>query len=400
MKSKTIAIILAAGKSLRMQGVDKIETEVLGKPLIVYTVAPFLMSKMINEVVIACNKDNKKFLQKTFPSKKFPHVHLSLGGETRFDSAKKAFRFAEKKFNLNKNSVVIYHNSGNVLVTQKEIEKTIAEAKKTGACIVAREASDTLKRVNKKSKKYVSETIDRSEIIHAETPQTFRYDIIKSAYKIPIKTTDEALLVEKNGGKISWTAASTFNRKITTQHDLEYTKYLIEKSLAKNNSIQKESVCGIGTDAHYFDTASKKPLILCGTKVLKLPKLKGNSDADVALHALATAISQAIGGGSLGTFSDPMCEKGITDSRQYVKYILDEASEKKMNIIHIGLHFECLSPAIDPLAKAFRSSLSKLTKLDEARIGITATSGEKSTPWAQGEGIHCAAIVTMSLPKK
>lgn len=400
MKSKTIAIILAAGKSLRMQGVDKIETEVLGKPLITYTVAPFLKSKMIDEVIIACNKDNRKFLQKTFPSKKFPHIHLSLGGETRFDSAKKALQFVEKKIRLNKESIIIYHNSGNVLVTQGELEKTIKKAKKTGACIVAREASDTLKRVSEKSKKYISETIDRSKIIHAETPQTFRYDVIKNAYKLPIKTTDEALLVEKNGDKVSWIPASTFNRKITTQHDLEYTKYLIEKSLAENQVIQKESVCGIGTDAHYFDTTSKKSLILCGTKVSKFPKLKGNSDADVALHALATAISQAIGGGSLGTFSDPMYEKGITDSRQYVKYILDEASEKKMNIIHVGIHFECLDPAIDPLAKSFRTSLSKLTKLDETRIGITATSGEKSTPWARGEGIHCAAIVTMSLPKK
>ncbi len=400
MKSKTIAIILAAGKSLRMQGVDKIETEVLGKPLVAYTVVPFLKSKMIDEVVITCNKDNKKFLQKTFSHKKFPHIHLSLGGETRFDSAKKAFQFAEKKFRLNKESIIVYHNSGNVLVTQDEIEKTIVEAKKTGACIVAREASDTLKRVNKKSKKYISETVDRSEIIHAETPQTFRHDIIKSAYKLPIKTTDEALLVEKNDGKVSWIPASTFNRKITTQYDLEYTKYLIEKSLTENKLIQKESVCGIGTDAHYFDITSKKSLILCGTKVLKFLKLKGNSDADVALHAVATAISQAIGGGSLGTFSDPMCEKGVTDSRQYVKYILDEATEKKMHIIHIGLHFECLNPAIDPLAKAFKKSLSKLTKLDETRIGITATSGEKSTPWARGEGIHCTAIVTMSLPKK
>ncbi len=389
-----IAIIAAAGKGLRMQGIDKIETVVCGKPLILHTLSPFLKSKKINAIIVTCNAENKTRLQKIVPKKKFPHIYLVLGGESRFQSVKNGFIYAEKKFKPSENSTILFHNSGNVLVTQEEIEASIQLAKSTGACIVARPASDTLKKIDEQN--FITQTIDRSKILHAETPQTFRYDILKKAYakakKDNVELTDEAQLIEHLGLPVSWTPASTFNRKITTRNDLEYTTYLLEKNSPTH------TVYGLGTDTHLFDKTSKKSLTLCGIKIAGTPKLSGNSDADVALHALSAAISQAIGGGSLGSFSDALCKKGITDSTKYLEHILKKVSEKNARITHVGLNFECKKPKIDPIASKLNNSLSKLLNIPLAEIGITATTGENTTPSSRGEGIYCIGIVTVELP--
>ena len=76
---------------------------------------------------------------------------------------------------------------------------------------------------------------------------------------------------------------------------------------------------GIGQDSHKF--AKKKPLILGGVKVADKGGLEGNSDSDVILHSLCNALSSAIGGDSLSTWSDNMCKRGIKDSQKYVEYI-------------------------------------------------------------------------------
>ena len=385
MKSmkKNIAIILAAGKSLRMQGVDKIETLVNNKPLITYTVEPFLESKCINEIIIACNNENIAALKKIFSPKKYKNIHFTIGGETRFQSAKSAFKFANKKFNLSEKSTILFHNCGNVLATKQEIEETIKSAKKYGACIIARQASDTLKKISSKNK--IGETIDRKEILYAETPQTFRLDILKKAYMQPIETTDESSLVEQSGHEVCWIPASTFNRKITTQHDITTTKMILEKE-----SENKKTYYALGTDTHFFEKNTKKNLTLCGVKINNLQKLEADSDGDVAIHALTTAISQGIGHGSLGMFATELCKKGVNNSRKYQKYILEKTHKNNNIITHIGIHFECDIPKIDPLVPRMRKSLSTIMGLEEARIGITAT-----TQPLLKNGIRCTTIVTL-----
>lgn len=366
-----------------MQGVDKTETIVGGKPLITYTIAPFLESKLVDGIVIACNNENISALKKIFPANIFRNIHFAIGGETRFQSAKNAFAYAEKKYKLFRDSTIIFHNCGNVLATKKEIEDTIKSAKKHGACIVARPASDTLKKITAKNK--IIETIDRKEILYAETPQTFRVDILKNAYMQPIETTDESSLVERSGHKVHWTPASTFNRKITTQHDIAMTKMILEKEMDN-----KQTYYALGTDTHFFEKNKKNALVLCGIKIRTFAKLEAESDGDVGIHALATAISQGIGHGSLGTFATKLCKKGVKDSKEYLKYILEKAKKNNKVITHIGMHFECDTPKIDPIVPQMKKSISKIMGIGEPQIDITATT----QPLVKN-GIRCTAIVTM-----
>lgn len=396
--TKNIAIIVAAGKSLRMQGIDKIETVVSGKPLIEYTIQPFITSKKISDIVIVCNSENKKRIATIFPKKKFPKIHLCLGGESRFESAENGFLYAKKHLSIAPKSVIVFHNCGNVLATRGEIEQSIMMAKKTGACIVARLASDTLKRVDGK-KNIIIETIDRSQMVHAETPQTFQYRVLKKAYAEAKKRhqtfTDESSLVESIGQQVSWIPATTYNRKITTQNDLQFTKMILEKSAT---STKIKTAYGLGTDTHHFEESPKhspqKSLILCGVSFPKYPKLSADSDGDVALHAIATAISQALGQGSLGTFANALYKKGIADSKKYLAHVLGETKERHAKIVHLGLSFECMAPKIDPMVEQLKKSLSRLLHLKSEEIGITATTGEGR----RSEGaVTCVAIVTLEI---
>ena len=151
---------------------------------------------------------------------------------------------------------------------------------------------------------------------------------------------------------------------------------------------------GIGQDSHRFDFDDKnKKLLLGGIVFEDSPPLKGNSDADVVLHALTNAVSGVTCVNILGKKSDDMClNQGITDSSEYLEEALKYLSGK---IVHVSLSIECLNPKISPKIASMRKSLSKLLDLEESCIGITATTGEGLTDFGKGLGIQVFACITV-----
>jgi len=157
------------------------------------------------------------------------------------------------------------------------------------------------------------------------------------------------------------------------------------------------SYVGFGQDSHHFvDEGDAKPLVLGGVTIPGTRGLKGNSDADVILHAIFNALTQAVGGRSIGYYCDKLClEDGITDSREYLKIPLRMLVEKNCAINNLGVSVECHRPRIEPWSDAIKQSLAQLLHIAEDRIGINATSGEKLTAFGRGEGIQAFAIVSL-----
>ena len=151
---------------------------------------------------------------------------------------------------------------------------------------------------------------------------------------------------------------------------------------------------GLGLDSHRFheDPSIKKPLILGGVNFESELSLKGNSDADVVLHAITDAISSITGNTIIGAKADELCQNGITDSREYLKLALADFGE--YSISHVAIALECHQPKIDPMVKKMRTSIAELLGIAFSDVGITATSGEGLTDVGRGLGIHCTAIVT------
>lgn len=151
----------------------------------------------------------------------------------------------------------------------------------------------------------------------------------------------------------------------------------------------------IGQDSHGFvDSGDNKKLILGGIEIDGCPGLKGNSDADVVLHAITNAVSGISCVNILGKRADELCLKdGIKDSRVYLKEALETMKDKKIN--HISVSIEALRPKLTPYMEKMRGSIAQLLGLDINSVGLTATSGEGLTEFGKGRGIFCTAILTV-----
>jgi 2-C-methyl-D-erythritol 2,4-cyclodiphosphate synthase len=158
------------------------------------------------------------------------------------------------------------------------------------------------------------------------------------------------------------------------------------------------NLVGIGQDSHKFlKEKNVKDLILGGIKIDFEYGLEGNSDADVIVHSLCNAISSAIGGDSLGTWSDEMClKKGIKDSGEYLKVVMKKMKQFNSRITNVSIAVEAKKPFIkmEDINK-MKDVLAKALEIEIIRLGITFTSGEGLTTFGRGEGIQVFSIVNL-----
>ena len=148
---------------------------------------------------------------------------------------------------------------------------------------------DTVKKVDSNE---VVETLDRNKLFRSQTPQFFKFNILKKCIgdtSERINYTDESELLEINGYQVACINGNVENQKITTQEDLKFLKNLERSTSFKN---------GISSDVHKLIDGDK--LILGGFEIPFEKCLEGHSDADVVLHAITDSIIGALGQGDLG----------------------------------------------------------------------------------------------------
>jgi 2-C-methyl-D-erythritol 2,4-cyclodiphosphate synthase len=154
---------------------------------------------------------------------------------------------------------------------------------------------------------------------------------------------------------------------------------------------------GFGTDSHSFEKSRKKPLVLGGITLGDSGGLEANSDGDVILHALFNALSQACGGHSLGYYADPLCERGITDSREYLKVARGMVEGIGFRVCNVGIMVEAQKPHVTiEQSAAMKRSIAESLRIAETDVGITFTSGERLSSFGKGEGVLAQAIVSIT----
>jgi len=155
---------------------------------------------------------------------------------------------------------------------------------------------------------------------------------------------------------------------------------------------------GLGQDSHAFEIKENRPLILGGVKISATGGLAGNSDGDAILHSLCNALSSAIGGDSLGTWSDKMClQQGIKDSKKYVEHILKKVQDKGFKIENVSIAVEAKKPRLsDDEIKMIKKSLADILQIKIEGVGLTFTSGEGLTAFGKGEAIQVLSIVLLN----
>lgn len=303
---------------------------------------------------------NKTILEHTVGKFNKEKIIIARGGETRQKTLEKAVS------KLRGNPLIIIHNAANPNVTRAEIDACIRAAKKYGAAYVGHRAHDTI-HDNK-----TGQTLNRKNLIIAQTPQAAYLKDIKKALALGIGCTDEVELLEKIGIKAKFVPASPNNFKITTWADYEYFKYLAN-----------EQINGIGEDAHIFNKG--RGLMLGGIFLPKEESVEANSDGDILIHALINAIQSALGRKSLGSFADKMYAEGEKRSIKYLAEILPQ----DLRIREIRFSIESDKPKIDPISDRIKRSLQKLTGCK--KIGITATTGNRIS-----NRFKCTCLVTLT----
>ncbi len=213
-----IAIIAAAGQGTRMGGTQaKQFREIAGAPIIVHTLRRFEECASIGEIIVVVpSSESAAFLVLTAKHHLSKVRRVVPGGATRTESIWRGLQAVRSTTA----EIIAVHDAVRPFVTPDEIDQTMRAAEASGAAILAQPATDTIKEVQDG---HVTRTFDRSSLWHAQTPQCFRYDLLRRAYEHALTrntpATDDSTLVEQLGVTITIVEGSARNIKITRPED-------------------------------------------------------------------------------------------------------------------------------------------------------------------------------------
>lgn len=223
-ESRTVAIVPAAGFGKRL-GLRTKKPFVLlkGKPIIARTLEALERCSSIDEIVIAAEAGCISRFNGLVSKYRFKKVsRIVPGGSTRFQSVKNCLDQIGPHC-----EIVVIHDAARPFIDSPTIEGSIKEARKSGACIVAIQETDTVKLIG--TGLVIKKTLDRDKIFRAQTPQTFRYGVIKKAFAAEsgCRVTDDASLVEALGKPVKIFPGSRRNIKITTIEDIRIAEAML-----------------------------------------------------------------------------------------------------------------------------------------------------------------------------
>lgn len=229
-----IAVVLAGGSGSRMGMVDRPKQfiEIYGKPVIIHTLETFEINEKIDAICVVCIKewqDQLAIWLKEYDIRKVRWI--ADAGSSRQMSSMNALRAIENDCGADDN--IIIHDAARPLVSQRIINENIEKVNEFGACDTVVPAHDTIIR------SVDGETLEnipaRKELYLGQTPQSFKYSIIRKAYDdyyaLPEgerpEMTDDCGLVLHSGVKISLAMGDKLNMKITTMEDLLLVKSIV-----------------------------------------------------------------------------------------------------------------------------------------------------------------------------
>jgi len=226
---RVAAIIPAAGSGTRLQSVldrPKQFTRVAGKPLLAHTLLAFQACPLVDLVVIPTREDAIETVWEEIiePYGITVVQEVITGGATRQESVWRGLQVLEEA----DVDIVAVHDAARIFVTPDIITRSVRAAERYGGCVVGLPAVDTIKMSHET---WIEATIDRSVLWYAQTPQTFRYPLLRRAFRhaadIGFTGTDEAMLVETLGERVALVRGSKYNLKITDPEDLELARALL-----------------------------------------------------------------------------------------------------------------------------------------------------------------------------
>ncbi len=224
---KVTAIIPAAGKGVRFNSdIPKQFIEIAGKPILIWTLEALKKCGFIDKYLLILPRDNFNNWCKSLES--FVHygdIKFIKGGSERWESVWRGLCALPDDTRW-----VVIHDGARPLVTPELVQRVFNKALETEAAICGMPSSDTVKNVKEDR---VCTTLNRENTWLVQTPQIFSRTLITEAYKKAIEArwygTDDASFVERSGYTVYVVPGDRNNIKITTQEDMEWLKWRLNK---------------------------------------------------------------------------------------------------------------------------------------------------------------------------
>ncbi len=383
----TIAIIVAAGSGTRAGGELPKQYQTIGfQPVLCHTVDVFMSVEAIDDIIVVISKEHRELYDKTM--KGHPLRAPAIGGNTRQESVFNGL----KAIAGDKPVKVLIHDAARPFVSEQTITDVIDGLDEHGCVIPGVAVVDTVSQV-KNGK--VTRHLDRDELRAVQTPQGFIFEDIFSAHQKAAEqgdntASDDSALMSA----VAVIAGNSDNIKLTSTQDIEKADQKMNKaSFADLPDIR----VGQGFDVHAFEPGDG--VILCGVKIPFSAKLKGHSDADVAMHALTDAILGALGEGDIGKHFPPSDEqwKGAA-SEIFLGGAIDLICGRKGLLVHSDITIICEAPKLRPYIDEMRKKMAGIMAIEIDRVSIKATTSEQLGFTGRREGIAAMATATVRLP--
>ncbi|MFO8060028.1 MAG: 2-C-methyl-D-erythritol 2,4-cyclodiphosphate synthase [Bacillota bacterium] len=386
-------IVVAAGRGIRMGGVDKALLPVAGRPLIHHCLQRIQECGRATETIVVAREelcDPMRDLSRSF----HPRPRVVPGGRSRFESVINGL----DALTAGGDDLVAIHDVARPLVSSDLINRVLSAACRYGAAVPVLPVPDTIKRIPQPETDQIPGrvecTISRDNLRRVQTPQVFLHSLLVEAYR-PLMSakeeeafTDDASIVEAAGQLVFAVPGDERNFKITTWHDYAVACALADRSPASHR-------VGLGYDSHRL--AAGRRLVLGGVTIPGPSGLVGHSDGDVVLHAICDALLGACSMGDIGTHFPPGDPKWKgADSRVLLQGVLKMLNQQGGAAGSIDVTVVAERPRLAPFIQRMRTSIAQVAGVDERCVSVKAKTNEGMDAVGRGEGIAALAICTVT----
>lgn len=365
-------LLLMAGSGTRTSlKYNKIKFMIKGKPIYQYSLEKFLSIKECNKIILVVKKEEYN----DFTHLQNEKIKVVIGGETRFESVYNGAMEA-------KENIVLIHDAARPNIKINNILDVYYKTLESKCACLGVKVKDCIRDV-----KESSYTLERSTLWQIQTPQGVERNLLIKGLENKHFTNyyDDCEVLEKNFGiKCEIVNGDYTNIKATTDEDLEYLEFLMNK----NNLLYK---IGHSQDTHRLVKGRK--LILGGVDIPFELGLLGHSDADVVYHAVVESVIGALGKGDIGKFfPDNNPKYKDMDSSYFMNEIFKVMDEEgyKVNNIDVSIYIE--KPILKDYKPLMEKNIAKLLNTDVNNVNVKATRGEGLGYIGNMEGITAECV--------
>jgi 2-C-methyl-D-erythritol 4-phosphate cytidylyltransferase / 2-C-methyl-D-erythritol 2,4-cyclodiphosphate synthase len=392
------AIVPAAGRGERFASnaslsIPKQYTPLRGKSVLEWSLRVLLTEPRIQGIVVVLAAGDERWSQ-VARNLDSPKLLTAIGGAQRHDSVMNGL---ECLASAQPDDWILVHDAARPCLSAADLSALIDALEKNpssaagdiGGVVLAAPIVDTIKRETPNG----LETVDRSGLWRALTPQVFAYAKLRQALQEAAgagqAVTDEAQAMQRLGIRAVLVPGSPFNIKVTRAEDLEMAAAILKMGESSQMRI------GQGVDVHAFGAGDH--VVLGGVRIAHAQGIIAHSDGDVVIHALCDALLGAMGDGDIGQhFPDSDPRYRGADSRVFLRVVATRMKSAGLQLVNADITVLAEAPRIASHRGAMAANLAEDLRVAASAINIKATTTERLGFIGRGEGLAAMASVLLS----